>query len=208
MTYEKLEEYINQLYGDRISREQYVEETELQEFIPVVDDDVARFLKVMLQLTQAKIVLEIGTSIGYSTASMVQVVKAYDGKIMTIEYDEQVAEQARKNFERAEVSQWIDLIVGDAQVVVPQLSQQFDVIFLDIDKRLYASLLPACVRLLKTGGLLIAEDTLFPVIDLDPRWHHLIAPIEEFNRVIAIHEELESTIIPIGDGVTIAVKMS
>lgn len=208
MTYEKLDEYIHHLYGDRSSREQYVEETELQEFIPVVDDDVARFLKVMLHLTQAKMVLEIGTSIGYSTTSMAQVVKAYDGKIMTVEYDEHVAEQARKNFERAEVSQWIDLIVGDAQIVVPQLSQQFDVIFLDVDKRLYAPLLPACVRPLKSGGVLIAEDTLFPVIDLDPRWHHLIAPIEEFNRVLATHEELESTIIPIGDGVTIAVKTS
>jgi predicted O-methyltransferase YrrM len=208
MTYEKLNEYIHHLYEDKSNRKQYVEETELQEFIPVVDDDVARFLKVVLHLTQAKMVLEIGTSIGYSTTSMAQVVKAYDGKIITVEYDEQVAEQARKNFERADVSHWIDLIVGDAQVIVPQLQQRFDVIFLDVDKRLYVPLLPTCVRLLKTRGILLAEDTLFPVIDLDPRWHYLIAPIEEFNRVTATHEELESTIIPIGDGVTIAVKTS
>jgi predicted O-methyltransferase YrrM len=206
MTLETINEYIAGLYAGQESRDQYVQETELKEFIPVVDDDVARLLKLLLHLVRPTRVLEIGTSIGYSTTSMAQIVREYGGKIFTVEFDEQVAEQARKNFERAGVSDCIELLIGDAQEVVPQLETGFDFVFLDVDKRLYSKLLPNCVHLLRQGGILAAEDTLFPVIDLDPKWHYLIAPIEEFNRLVCANDELESTVLPIGDGVTIAVK--
>jgi predicted O-methyltransferase YrrM len=96
--------------------------------------------------------------------------------------------------------------IGDAQALIPQLQDTFDFIFLDVDKRLYPKLLPDCARVLKPGGLLVAEDTLFPVIDLDQKWHHLIPPIKEFNRLVADTPNLESTVLPIGDGVTLAVK--
>lgn len=79
---------------------------------------------------------------------------------------------------------------------------------IQVDKRLYAPLLDDCVRLLRSDGILVAEDTLFPVLDLDPKWHDLIAPIETFNREILSHPDLKSTILPVGDGVTIAVKIS
>jgi predicted O-methyltransferase YrrM len=206
MTLEAINEYIASLYSGQEGRRKYMERTELKEFIPVVDDDVARLLKLLLRLVRPARVLEFGTSIGYSTASMAQVVGAYGGKISTIEFDEQVAEQARRNFERAGVSDCIELLVGDAQAIVPQLETGFDFIFLDLDKRLYSKLLPGCVHLLRRGGMLAAEDTLFPVIDLDPRWHCLIESIDEFNRLVCANDELESTILPVGDGVTVAVK--
>ncbi|MCD5415901.1 O-methyltransferase [Candidatus Bipolaricaulota bacterium] len=206
MALEKINTYIAGLYTDITTRTQYMNETELKEFVPVVDDDVARLLKMLLYLTRARRVLEIGTSIGYSTTSMAQVVKEYDGRIITVEFDEQVAGQARRNFEQAGVSDFVEVLMGDALKIVPQLEEGFDFIFLDVDKRLYAPLLAECVRLLKKGGLLVAEDTLFPVIDLDQKWHHLIAPIEEFNHLVSKHEGLASTVLPIGDGVTVAVK--
>jgi predicted O-methyltransferase YrrM len=206
MRTETIGEYIASLYGDREDRNRYVAETELKEFIPVVDDDVARLLKLLLHLVRPSRVLEIGTSIGYSTTSMARVVRDYGGKITTVELDERVAEQARANFERSGVSDCIELLVGDACKLLPQLEPDFDFIFLDVDKRLYAKLLSTCTGLLRPGGLLAAEDTLFPVIDLDPKWHHLIAPIDEFNRLVCAQAELVSTVLPIGHGVTIAVK--
>jgi predicted O-methyltransferase YrrM len=208
MQFDKANAYISGLYSARtdLTREQYASATDLKDFIPTVDDDVARFLKLLLHLIRAKRVLEIGTSIGYSTTSMAQVIKDYQGQIVTIEYDEQVARQALLNFERAGVANCIELRLGDAREIVPQLSGEFDLVFLDVDKRLYAPLLPDCVRLLRSGGILVAEDTLFPVIELEPKWHHLIAPIEEFNRRVVNQPEVESTILPIGDGVTMAVK--
>ena len=159
MALETIDEYIASLYAGQESRDQYVQETELKEFIPVVDDDVARLLRLLLHLVRPTRVLEIGTSIGYSTTSMAQIVREYGGKIFTIEFDEQVAVQACKNFERAGVSDCIELLIGDAQEVVPQLETGFDFIFLDVDKRLYSRLLPSCVHLLRQGGILAAEDT-------------------------------------------------
>ncbi|MBC8525841.1 MAG: O-methyltransferase [Candidatus Cloacimonetes bacterium] len=208
MNFETINKYIADLYANKTSltRSKYESSTELKDFVPVVDDDVAMLLRLLLQLTCARRVLEIGTSIGYSTTSMAQVVKKYDGKIITIEFDEKVASQAQTNFKRAGVADFIELQIGDAQVLIPQLQGDFDLIFQDVDKRLYPRLLPDCIRLLKQGGLLVAEDTLFPVIDLDPEWHHLIPPIEEFNHLVANNPELESTILPIGDGVTLAIK--
>jgi predicted O-methyltransferase YrrM len=206
MILETINEYITGLYAGQEGRDQYVNRTELKEFVPVVDDDVARLLKLLLRLVRPTKVLEVGTSIGYSTVSMAQVVREYGGKIFTIEFDRQVAAQALKNFERAGMSDCIELIMGDAQEVVPRLETGFDFIFLDVDKRLYSKLLPSCVQLLKQGGALSAEDTLFPVIELAPKWHYLIAPIDEFNRLVCADDELESTVLPIGDGVTIAVK--
>lgn len=207
MKMETINEYISGLYAGQEGWDQYVEKTELKEFIPVVDDDVARLLKLLLYLVRPKRVLEIGTSIGYSTTSMAKVVREYGGKIFTVEFDKQVAEQALSNFDRTGVSDCIELLIGDAEEVVPQLETGFDFIFLDVDKRLYSKLLPSCVHLLRRGGVLAAEDTLFPVIDLDPKWHYLIAHIDEFNRLVCANDELESTILPIGDGVTIAVKI-
>jgi predicted O-methyltransferase YrrM len=208
MQFDKVNAYICSLYSSKtnLTSKQYASATELKNFIPTVDDDVARFLKLLLHLLRANRVLEIGTSIGYSTTSMAQVIKNYHGQIVTIEYDEQVAQQAHLNFERAGVADCIELRLGDAREIVPQLSGKFDLVFLDVDKRLYVPLLADCVRLLRSGGILVAEDTLFPVIDLEPKWHHLIAPIEEFNRLIVNYHEVESTMLPIGDGVTIAIK--
>jgi caffeoyl-CoA O-methyltransferase len=210
MHIENINTYISELYSAKseLTRKQYTRATELKDFIPTVDDDVARFLKLLLHIIHARRVLEIGTSIGYSTTSMAQAIRPYQGKIVTIEYDEKVAQQARLNFERAGLSDCIELRLGDARQVLPQLTGEFDLVFLDVDKRIYAPLLDDCVRLLRPGGLLVAEDTLFPVIDLDAKWHDLIVPIEAFNQAVLNHPELESTLLPIGDGVTVAVKMN
>lgn len=179
----------------------------MKNFIPIIDDDVARLLSIIIQLSHTKKILEIGTGIGYSTVSMAKIIKEYGGKIITIEFDKPSANQAMRNFEKAGVSDFIELKIGDAQELISKIKGKFDLIFQDADKRLYPKLFVDCLRLLKTGGILIAEDTLFPVIDLDSKWSHLIAPINEFNHLVVNSPDLESTILPIGDGVTIAVKI-
>jgi len=211
---EKATSYINAIYEKRgSSKEKYIQATELQEFVPTVDDDVSRMLYVLVRLTRARRILEIGTSIGYSTVSMANAINGYDGKIITIENDQQVAEQAMRNFERAGVAQNIEVKIGDAREIVPRMQEQFDLIFQDVgDKGLYPLLFDDCARLLKTGALLLAEDTLFPVMEFGTAVAqavaHFVAPIQKFNEMVAECSFLESTILPIGDGLTIAVKMS
>ncbi len=204
----KINKYIENLYSDKeeINRKRFQDETELKDFIPVVDDDVARFLKLIIKMARPKRILEIGTSIGYSTTTMAHAVKEFGGKITTIEFDEKVAKQAKENFIRSGVSDIIEIKVGDAKEILPKLNVKYDLIFQDVDKRLYPILFNDCLNLLNPGGMLIAEDTLFPVIDLDPKWHYLIPAIEEFNRLVKDCDQMNSTILPIGDGVTIAIK--
>jgi len=210
MNLEKATSYINALYEKKgFSKKRYIEATELQKFGIVVDDDVSRMLYLLTRLTNARRILEIGTSIGYSTVSIANAIKGYDGKILTIECDQHVAQQAMKNFERAGVARNIEVKIGDAHEIVPRIREQFDLIFQDVgDKGLYPLLFDDCVRLLRPGGLLLAEDTLFPVMELDSTWARSVAPIQKFNEMVADTSLLESTILPIGDGLTIAVKMS
>lgn len=137
---------------------------------------------------------------------MAQILKEYGGKITTIEYDEKVADQAKQNFVNAGVEEYIELKLGDAKKILPGIQEKYDLVFQDVDKRLYSFLFNDCLRILKTGGILIAEDTLFPVLDLDVKWHELIKPIEQFNELVVNCPELDSTLLPIGDGVIFAVK--
>ena len=210
MNLKEASDYINRLYEKRgINREEYIEFTELEKFGPIVDEDISRTLQVLFRLARPQQVLEIGTSIGYSTVSMASIVKEYGGKIITIEYDENVAEHAIKNFKRFGVSENIDVKIGDAQEIIPQIeSEKFDVIFQDVgDKKLYSQLFDDCVRVLKPGGLLLAEDTLFPVMDRFKQHHNeLVISINEFNEMVANNPHLESTLLSIGDGLTVAIK--
>jgi predicted O-methyltransferase YrrM len=208
MDLERINKYIENLYKDKeeLNRKKFQDETELKDFIPVVDDDVARFLKLIITISSSRDILEIGTSIGYSATSMAQILKKYKGHITTIEFDEAVAKQAKENFIKSGVADIIDIKIGDAKVIIPGLNKKYDLIFQDVDKRLYPVLFDDCIKLLKPGGILVADDTLFPVIDLDPKWHYLIPAIEEFNKLVMTDDRIESTILPIGDGVTIALK--
>lgn len=208
MDFDKINLYIEQLYepNAKLTKQEFINKTQLKDFIPVVDDDVARFLMLIIKIVKPKKILEIGTSIGYSTTSMAKIVKEYGGKIVTIEYDENVAKQAALNFSNAGVDDVIELRIGDAKEIIPRLNENFDLIFQDVDKRLYPILFNDCLGLIKNGGLLIAEDTLFPVLDLDKKWHHLIEPISEFNQLVVNCDMLDSTLLPIGDGLIVAVK--
>lgn len=167
-----------------------------------MDDDVARMLQVLITLIRPQKILEIGTSIGFSTVSMAKVIKQYGGTIVTIEMDAKVAEQAAKNFAREGVKEQIELRIGEARAVTAAMNEEFDLIFQDVgDKKLYGEMLEDYLRLLKPGGLLVAEDTLFPVFDFDPAYGDLTAmceSLDDFNKKIADCRQFESTLLPIG----------
>lgn len=206
---ERYDSYIENLYQTKntLRRKDFIERTGWRDFVPVVDDDAARFLQLVLQLKKPLSILEIGTSLGFSTTSMALTAKRYGGKIITVEFDQNVADQAQKNFCQAGVDDVIQIVQGDAKKIVPGFSDEsFDMIFQDVDKRLYPVLLDDCIRILKTGGVLIGDDALFPVMQLEEKWADQIAPMQEFNQRIAASARLDSTLIPVGDGMMVAVK--
>jgi predicted O-methyltransferase YrrM len=210
VNYKKAYDYIEDLYAQsNLTKKQYSDDTELKNFAPVVDNDVARMLQVLIMMKRPQKILEIGTSIGFSTVIMAKSAKLYGGKIVTVEIDAEVAAQAVKNFERLELSEQIEVRVGDARTVMPDLNAEFDLIFQDVgNKYLYAEMLDDYVRLLKTGGVLLAEDTLYPA-DIDSEsgnWAKMCVSLGDFNKKIAACPEFESTLLPIGDGLTVAVR--
>lgn len=211
MNFAKVSAYIESLYEERqLTQKQYTEDTALKGFGPVVDDDVARMLQVLITIIKPQKVLEIGTSIGFSTVSMAKAIKHYGGTIVTIEMDEDVARQAVKHFEREGVTGQIELRIGEARTITSGMNEEFDLIFQDVgDKKLYNEMLEDYIRLLKPGGLLVAEDTLFPVFDFGSDCGDLTQMCEAlatFNKKIADCPQFESTLLPIGDGLTVAVK--
>lgn len=198
-TLEKYREYIEDLYGGRsaLRQKEFVSKTEWKDFVPVVEDDSARFLQLMLRMKKPEKILEIGTSIGFSATSMALTAREYGGKITTVEFDAAAAEQARRNFERSGVDDTVQIRFGDARRIIPGLpDSSFDLVFQDADKRLYPALLDDC----------IADDTLFPAMELDPKWDGQVEAVREFNRLVVDVPGLESTLLPIGDGMTVAVK--
>ncbi len=208
-TFEEYRLYIESLYRSKtvLQRDNFISQTGWKEFIPLVDDDAARFLQLILQLKRPLKILEIGTSLGFSTTSMALAAQQYGGSIITIEFDADVAEQAQKNFRQTGVDDTIQLLRSDALQIVPNFPDAyFDMIFQDVDKRLYPVLLDDCVRILKSGGVLVGDDALFPVMALDEKWKDQIAPMREFNELVAASPQLDSMLLPVGDGMMVAVK--
>jgi caffeoyl-CoA O-methyltransferase len=208
MNYETIHTYIETLYHQNqpSAKQTYINKSEISDFVPVIDDDVARMIALLISIKKPLHVLEIGTSIGYSSVAIAKTLQAYGGHLTTIEYDREVAAQAQALFRKSNVDQVISLSIGGARDILPDLQGPYDLIFQDADKHLYAPLFDECLRLLAPGGLFLAEDTLFPVIDLDKKWHDLIPPIEAFNQKVIQCPYLTSTILPIGDGLMIAQK--
>lgn len=210
LSIEKAYKYIESIYEKKLSREKYIKETQYTNFAPTVDDDVARMLQVLITMAKPKKILEIGTSIGFSTVMMAKSVKSYGGKIVTIEIDPEVAKQAIDNFKREGVAEQIEVRIGDARTIILDMNESYDLIFQDCgDKSLYEELLVECTRVLRMGGALVAEDTLFPALDIgsdEGDLSRMCETLDVFNKRVANYAQLESTLLPIGDGMTIAVK--
>jgi len=202
--------YIEGLYAGKaaIVKETYIAGSGALDFTPVVDDDVARFLALTVAARRPARILELGTSIGFSAATMATVARGYGGRISTIEFEPEIAAAARRNFERLGLAECIEILEGDARDILPSLEGPYDLIFQDVDKELYPDLYEECTRLLAPDGLFLADDTLFPVLELESRWEPLRAPIDAFNRRLAADRRFASSLLPIGDGVTVAIRLT
>ncbi|NHI88323.1 MAG: O-methyltransferase [Candidatus Thorarchaeota archaeon] len=202
-------DYIEEIYKDtdRPKLEEYIKATGLVSFGPPIEDEMARLFSLLLNLVRPKRVLEIGMSIGFSTTHLALVAKRFGGTVTTIEIDESIVADARRAFEREGVSGSIEIIIGDAKDVICEMdSESFDVVFQDSTKTLYPVMLEDCIRVLRPGGLFLVDDTLFPIIRPPNEWTEGDRAIDKFNRNL-LDYYVESTILPIGEGCTIAVKL-
>jgi caffeoyl-CoA O-methyltransferase len=139
--------------------------------IPIVGPVVGELLFILSRAVDAAATLELGTATGYSAIFLARACAMNAGMLTTLELDPAFAARARKNLERAGLTKHAHVICGDAFAHLPRIAGRFDVIFMDIEKADYARALPECNRLLRPGGLLVADNVAFA--DADP-----------FNRAI------------------------
>lgn len=180
--------------------------------VPVIPHETARLLSVLLTMKKPKNILEVGTAVAFSSGLMSRYLQE-GGTITTIDRYELMLKDARKNIARMGLENTIKILEGDAADILPTLTGPYDVIFLDAAKGQYSAFLPHCLRLLPVGGLLIVDDVLqggdiaktrFSV----PRRQRTIHKrLRNFLWDISHNDALESSIVPIGDGLAVCVKI-
>lgn len=174
--------------------------------VPIVGPAVARVLQQLALMIQARTVFELGSAIGYSTVWWAQAV-GDQGRVIYTDGDSKNAERARGYFKRAGVSNRIALHTGDALEFLSEQKQEFDIIFNDVDKEDYPRVLRLVGPRLRKGGLFITDNVLWSgrvaeKNSTDP----CTKAILEFNRKLYDAKEFYTTILPIRDGLAVAVK--
>ena len=210
ITDERFVTYIHSLEKPNSEVLTEIEQAAHKDLVPIIRKEMESFLRVILTIKHPKEILELGTAIGYSAILMSE---CCDAKITTIENYEKRIPIARENFEKAGKSDQIELLEGDAMEVMKTLpKEKYDFIFMDAAKAQYINYLPAVMRLLIPGGVLITDNVLqdgdliqskFVVRRRDRTIHKRM---REFLETVKHDERLETSIVPIGDGIVMAVK--
>ena len=213
MDQNRITDYINSLdsgHGvlcDRIAREARAA------FVPIIRRETAVFLQTMIPAVTPLRILEVGTAVGYSALLMAQVMPE-QAHITTIEKYEPRIPLARAHFQEAGMDARITLLEGDAEEILKQLDGPFDFIFMDAAKGQYIHWLPWILELMADGAVLFSDNVLQDGDIIESRF-----AVERRNRTIHSRmrdylytlthmEELKTSILPIGDGVTLSVKQT
>ena len=183
-----------------------MEEEATRNNVPIVGPAVGRVFYQLAMISSAKTVFELGSAIGYSTLWWARAV-GDGGRVYYTDSDTKNAEKARRYFDRAGIAGRVTVKIGDALELLSEEKQQFDIIFNDVDKEDYPRVLRLALPRLKKGGLFITDNVL---------WSGKVAQksapdattkaILEFNRLLYASSDLYTTILPLRDGVAVALK--
>ncbi|MCQ2538855.1 MAG: O-methyltransferase [Acetatifactor sp.] len=187
--------------------EKYALETE----VPIIRRSMQSLLKFLLQFAKPKNVLEVGTAIGFSALLMSEYAPK-DCHITTIEKYEKRIPIAKENFKKAGAEDRITLLEGDAIEILKELEGSYDLIFMDAAKGQYINFMPDIMRLLAPGGLLVSDNVLQDGDIIESRFavtrrnRTIHARMREYLYELKHHPDLETVILPVGDGVTLSTK--
>jgi caffeoyl-CoA O-methyltransferase len=206
ITAEPIETYLYSLLPARDEVLAEMEAAAAKRNIPIVGPAVARVLHQLALISGAKTVFEMGSAIGYSTIWWARAV-GETGRVIYTDGDRKNADEARGYFDRARVAGRITVHVGDALELLSEQKQQFDIIFCDLDKEDYPRALRLAFPRLRKGGLLVADNVLWSgkVAEKNPTEASTKA-IQEFNRLLYAAGDMFTTILPIRDGIAVAIK--
>lgn len=188
-----------------------LEEEAIRTDVPIIRPAMQSLMRFLLKLYKPKRILEVGTAIGFSAILMAEYSES-DAHITTIEKYEKRIPLAKANFQASGYADRITLLEGDAADILKELQEPYDMIFMDAAKGQYIHFMPDVMRLLKPGGLLVSDNVMQDGDILQSRFavtrrnRTIHARMREYLFALTHHEELETVVLPVGDGVTLSIK--
>ncbi|KGM94876.1 O-methyltransferase [Clostridium botulinum] len=210
ITHDYITDYIRSLIKEDNKILKELKEFAIKEQVPIVQDEVANFLKFMVLSNKPKKILELGTAIGYSSILMNMACNG-ECEITTIERDENMISIAKNNIVKYGFDDKIKILQGDCLEILPTIDEQFDLIFMDAGKGHYNHFLPHCMRMLKKDGMIIADNVLFRGMvasdDLVKRRKiTIVKRMRSYLEMVSSDENLITSVIPMGDGIAITTR--
>ncbi|HSF41438.1 MAG TPA: O-methyltransferase [Thermoanaerobaculia bacterium] len=202
------EAYLERLLPPRDPILREMEEKASRENIPISDPEVGRTLSILARATGARVILEVGTAIGYGTICLAR--GAAEARVITIDKDPGRLATARGFLERAGVIDRVELIEGVALEVLHRLEGPWDLVYIDAVKTEYRRYLDLLLPKLRVGGLLICDNLLWGGLVADPPEDEPeddeTRALRAFNGYLMMHPQLQSVVLPVGDGLGVATK--
>lgn len=208
---ERLVTFINSFDSGNTEELDQIEKEAIETYVPIIRKEMQSFLKMLLAIKKPARILEVGTAIGFSAILMAEYNPA-DCQITTIENYEKRIPIARANFKRVGKEHQITLLEGDAAEVLKTIDEPFDFIFMDAAKGQYIHFMPEVLRLLKKDGVLVSDNVLQDGDIIESRYvvtrrnRTIHKRMRDYLYQLTHHEELVTSILPIGDGITVSVK--
>ena len=188
-----------------------IKEKSLEEHIPILMDETLEVMDKILKEKKSEKILEIGTAVGYSAICFSEYL-CENGRIDTIEREEERVKQALENIKKAEVEEKIHILQGDAVEILPTLKEKYDVVFIDAAKGKYPFFLEQALRLLKEDGIIFADNILYKGYVMGEYHKHkqrtAVRNLREYIKEVTDNPGLNTQILEVGDGLAISRKIS
>ncbi len=176
--------------------------------VPILLDEAAKVIDSWLLLLKPDRILEVGAAVGYSAIRMALV--SPNSKIDTIEKDPERAREARSNIQQFELVGQIVLHEGDALELIPEMTEEYDLVFIDAAKGQYGRFFEDSIKRIRPGGVVICDNMLFhgfvEAEEVPKRYRTMIKKLKAFHETLRNHPDLETRILSIDDGISISVK--
>lgn len=184
-----------------------IKQKALEEHIPIIMDDTLEVVDRILKEVQPKRILEIGTAVGYSAMCFSEYLQG-DGKIDTIERDEERIAEAKVNIKNVGVEDKINIYEGDAVEILPTLNEKYDVVFIDAAKGKYPFFLKEALRMIKPTGVILADNILYKgYVRSDYNKHKqrtAVRNLREYIKEVTENPNIETEILEVGDGLAVS----
>lgn len=210
---ERLVTYINSLDTGNTEILDRIEKEAIETYVPIIRKEMQQYLKLLLSIKKPEKILEVGTAVGFSALLMAEY-NPVPCHITTIENYEKRIPLARENFRRAGKESQITLLEGDAADILKTLEEPYDFIFMDAAKGQYIHFMPDILRLLAKDGILVSDNVLQDGDIIESRFivtrrnRTIHKRMRDYLYELTHNEELITSVLPIGDGITVSTRIS